>query len=61
MELGLIPPADLAEALAEQAERRARGDRVLLGQILLETALMDETGIKRVLDTLYPVEEDEVE
>ncbi|OQC20997.1 MAG: hypothetical protein BWX69_01407 [Planctomycetes bacterium ADurb.Bin069] len=61
LELGLIAPADLAEALAEQAERRARGDRVLLGQILLETALMDETGIKRVLDTLYPVEEDEVE
>ncbi|HAK96077.1 MAG TPA: hypothetical protein DCM87_14060 [Planctomycetes bacterium] len=61
LELGLIGAADLAEALAEQAERRARGDRVLLGQILLERALMDETGIMRVLDTLYPVEHDDEE
>lgn len=59
LELGLIGPAELAEALAEQAERRARGDRVLLGQILLERALMDEAGIMRVLDTLYPVENDD--
>ncbi len=58
LELGLLGPAELAEALAEQAERRVRGEKVLLGQILLEKTLIDEAGIKRVLDTLYPVEKD---
>jgi rubrerythrin len=61
LELGILDPAELAEALAEQAERRARGEKVLLGQILLEKALIDESGIKRVLDTLYPVEKGDAE
>ena len=61
LELGLLGPAELAEALAEQAERRVRGEKVLLGQILLEKTLIDEAGIRRVLDTLYPVEKDGAE
>ena len=52
MGLGLIGPATLADALTEQAERRARGQKVLLGQILLERGLLDEHGVKLVLDTL---------
>ena len=60
MELGLIGPSDLADALSEQAERRVRGDKVLIGQILLEKTLLNEDGIKLILDTLYPVEEEEI-
>ena len=60
MGLGLIDPAALAEALTEQAERRTRGEKVLLGQILLERGVLDEQGIKRVLDALYPVREREL-
>ena len=59
MELGLIKSADLGDALAEQAERRAQGEKVLIGQILLEREILDENGIKRILDELYPVEEEE--
>jgi hypothetical protein len=59
MGLGLIGPATLADALTEQAERRARGQKVLLGQILLERGLLDEHGVKRVLDALYPAKEQE--
>ena len=60
MRLGLIGPGVLAEALAEQAERRARGENVLVGQILLERGALDEEGVKRVLDALYPVEKEEL-
>ena len=59
MGLGLITPAQLADALTEQAERRARGEKVLMGQILLERGLLDEEGVKKVLDTLYPVHDEE--
>ena len=54
-----ITPAQLADALTEQAERRARGEKVLMGQILLERGLLDEEGVKKVLDTLYPVHDEE--
>ena len=60
MGLGLIGPAELADALTEQAERRARGEKVLLGQILLERGDLDEQGVKRVLDTIYPVKKEEL-
>jgi hypothetical protein len=60
MGFGLIKPAELADALTEQAERRARGEKVLLGQILLERGLIDEDGVKRVLDALYPVRAEEL-
>ena len=60
MGLGLVDPATLADALTEQAERRARGEKVLLGQILLERGILDENGVSRVLDTLYPVEKEEL-
>ncbi len=60
MRLGLISPGELADALAEQAERRARGEKVLLGQILLEQGVLDEEGVRRVLDALYPVPEEEL-
>ena len=61
LDLGLIRPSQLAEALAEQAERRVRGERVLLGQVLLEKAFIDEEAIKRILDTLYPIDREEIE
>ena len=61
MELGLITAADLSDALHEQAERRTAGEKVLLGQILLERGILNEDGIKRILDTLYPVEEEELQ
>lgn len=57
MELGLIEAADLFEALEEQAQRRQDGEKVLLGQVLLERGILNEEGIKRILDTLYPVVE----
>ena len=60
MGMGLIDPAVLADALTEQAERRARGEKVLLGQILLEQGALGEGGVKRVLDALYPVKEEEL-
>ena len=59
MGLGLIDPATLADALTEQAERRARGEKVLLGQILLERAVLDEDGVRSVLDAIYPVRREE--
>jgi hypothetical protein len=60
MALGLIDAATLADALTEQAERRARGEKVLLGQILLERGALDEAGVRRILDSLYPVYEHEL-
>ncbi len=58
LELKLIAPSDLSSALSEQAERRTQGEKVLLGQILLERGVLNEGGIKQILDRLYPVKEE---
>ena len=41
----------LGQLVPELVRRRARGEKVLLGQILLERGVLDEEGVKRVLCT----------
>ena len=52
-----VTAEQLAEALTLQAQRKAKGNNVLLGQILLELGYLNESQIRKVLDVLYPVEE----
>lgn len=49
VETGALTEADLARALAKQAELQARGERKRLGDVLLEMGLISEARLEQAL------------